>query len=367
MASLFGALGSLAESYGLARQQMQENALANLRQQLEQRYVDMAGQRLSLEREEDQQRRQQFQQEFGERQKEFEWRQRQADLQQKRDENTLQDMGMPVYTDPNTGEQIKPFYRPFSGDWVNRRIPGTGVTGQDTQQYINDVSQNDPDLRRYLTTEAHRLSLENQGDQRQVLKGVGTLADAWLKEKRTAASKSKKTPQSKTEALAGLRALKTSVAQLEQTLGVLDSDWGGYQMAATGVGGAPEKTGGTSLGAVAGRLLTRFAYKGMSTEQNAYIEQLNQATSQIPVLRDYFGKGTRAMAYINALVRDLPDPTTTPNSYEGRRKLNLVKQEIGIIEQTLAQSADETTGTSGIPGATPNLLTPENLGSIFGR
>lgn len=356
MASLFGALGSLAESYGLARQQLQENALAEVRQRVEERYADIAQQRLAEEQQELKQRQQQsdFQKQ------EFEWRKQQALLQQQRDENTLQDLGLPISYDSSTGEQRKLFYRPFKGDWLEKRVPGTGVTGADSQQYINDVSQNDPEFRRYLTTEAHRLSLENQGNQRPVLEGLGKIADAYLKEKRAAAAKAGKTSASKANVQAGLQALKTSVSQLESRLGVLDDFWGGLGMAAAGVGQRTKAEGGLITGPL-GAVATRLGYGQMNDDQKEYIRQLNMAIGQIPVMREFFGKGTRAQASVDLLARDLPDPQTTPSSKDGRRKIELVKQEIQIIERALAE---EAAGTTTAPGAAPTARDILQQGAI---
>lgn len=140
MASLFGALGSLAESYGQARQNVEESNLRRVQQQIEQT-------RLQMEQ-----------------------------AQAKREEayKPLMDIGLPPFTDPITKQLTYQRWSPTEGKIVNFASPGGGNVLEGLKQYIG---QQDPGDRTHLAEYAQALSSTGDSDPRDVASRVMALGE----------------------------------------------------------------------------------------------------------------------------------------------------------------------------------------------
>ncbi len=154
----------------------------------------------------------------------------------------------------------------------------------------------------------------------------------------------------KPEMEAGLRVLhvalwgSASTAGLDKTIGVLDSSGSRAKLIAAGVGRTPDPKEWTIT-----KLAHAGFYSAMSKEEKDYVYQLNRAISAINALRTITGLPRSTQALMDRYVLELPNPVTTPSSADARNQLQLIEREIG------AAMAKATGGGGGeVPNAAPS-------------
>jgi hypothetical protein len=86
----------------------------------------------------------------------------------------------------------------------------------------------------------------------------------------------------------------------------------------------PEKQG------MVGRGLSIISATGMSKDQAEYIDLYNQAAQAVAGMGQLVRAGRMTQAMFNRLRLDLPNPATTRDAADGKRKLALLKKEIAI-------------------------------------
>ncbi|PWT72284.1 MAG: hypothetical protein C5B60_09795 [Chloroflexi bacterium] len=365
MSALFGALGSLAESYGLAQQRVQQNALEQIRQRLEEarqkteeRYADIAQERLAQEKSE-----------TGFRQQTFQEQKREFDLRQKQYENTRIDMGLPMWTTPD-GRRWKRFYFPYTGKTEDVSVPGTGGMNREAfDRWLTSLPKEiQPQIKSFAETE--------------VVRQHGDWDAAWdkiypegLKEADALTKATKKTATIKPETKAALAILQASLfggqgqPGLKDTLGVLDDAAGRHMMQLAGVGQTPTGAGSGALAQlyhITVGVGQSALHARLSPEQQAYAMQFNRAISAIQGLRPILGNFRSTEATIQRLIAELPDPQNTSSRNEGLQKLALVEREIrtalasaGLDPQgNPITPTGETPATSVTPAAPSATSTP---------